>query len=119
MAEPDLGKIIELIMKNPELISQIKELSAKDSDESAAQPPSEEHEGTEILTEEISDSGESSQPTAYTATEGIPPNSADSGIRSRRNELLRALKPYVSNERGKAIESMMTIADILDMMRSK
>ena len=39
------------------------------------------------------------------------------GHRARRGELLRALKPYVSSERSKAIESMISITEILDMMR--
>ena len=44
----------------------------------------------------------------------MPPKS-----RSKRSELLDALKPYISNERKKAIESFVTIAEILEVMRAK
>lgn len=105
MAEPDVSKIIELIMKNPQLISEIKELADKDKQEvtavaKAEEPPDSPRESTQ---------------------EKEPKNTEEYGTgdigKKRRSELLRALKPYVSNERQKAIESMVSIADILDMMR--
>ena len=39
--------------------------------------------------------------------------------KKRRQDLLAALKPYISDERRKAVESFVTIAEILDMMREK
>ena len=115
MAEPDLGKIIELIMKNPELISKIREL-ADDGGESSVPIESADVtvEGEEMIAEQKS--GDAAEEVAALPKIEAP---NDTRERSRRNELLRALKPYVSSERGKAIESMMTIADILDLMRKK
>ena len=100
MSETDLSKIVGLIMENPKLIEEIKNLSSK-SDSS-------QKESTVESTPEIKKEDETeavSQPTENTA-------------RIRRRELLSALKPYVSEGRGKAIDSVMSIADILDMMRS-
>ena len=52
---------------------------------------------------------------------GVSERSIDTvGIaKTRRRELLSALKPYVSEKRAGAIDSIVTIADILDAMRSK
>ncbi len=97
MAETDISKIISLIMENPALIEEIKKLAARDTDE--------EDSSEEIIAEEKS--------AALTVEEQEPRRPV------RRTELLSALKPYISDERKAAIESFITIADILDMMRSK
>ncbi len=97
MAEVDISKVISVIMENPKLLDEIKSLAAN---EGASEPPT----------------AESSEPsevhTAYTAEP--PPQK-----RSKRTELLDALKPYISDERKKAIESFITIAEILEVMRGK
>ena len=117
MAEADLGKMIDLIMKNPDLIAQIKELSAKNTSEESDSPTEEASaaEKSEKDDEVIKSQSDESTVIAAPSTK----HTEISQSKARRNELLRALKPYVSGERGKAIESMMTIADILDMMRTK
>lgn len=103
MAETDLSKIVNLIMQNPELIEQIKKLSEGNEEESVEAPVTEERTAAPPPVEkEVSASTEI----------------RDDG-KIRRRELLSALKPYVSKERGRAIDSMMSIADVLDVMRSK
>jgi hypothetical protein len=105
MADNDLGKIVNLIMQNPELIEQIKRLGEKDADsENASEYVSVDKKGEPSVPREES--------VATVGTE-------KTGERSRRRELLCALKPYVSEQRGRAIDSMMSIADILDVMRTK
>lgn len=105
MAENDLGKIVNLIMQNPELIEQIKKLGEKG--ENTADVSTEDSIGNDgdvtDIKEELPASAKIDKPSE----------------RSRRRELLCALKPYVSEERSRAIDSMMSIADILDVMRSK
>ena len=104
MAENDLGKIVNLIMQNPELIEQIKKLGEKDNNDG----------GSASADESVNDVAEAEE------KEEIPTVAQTKQTeRSRRRELLCALKPYVSEERGRAIDSMMSIADILDVMRSK
>jgi len=104
MAETDLSKIVNLIMENPKLIEEIKNLGAKDSTSEieAVSEPAEEQPPAPVK-EDV--------PSSYEVNENVN--------RIRRKELLSALKPYVSEERSKAIDSMMSIADILDMMRTK
>lgn len=99
MAEPDLSRIVNLIMENPKLIEEIKNLGAKD--------------------EEAKEAEEAAPREEEKSAESVPTVSGESISRARRKDLLCALKPYVSEERGRAIDSMMSIADILDMMRSK
>ena len=103
MAETDLSKIVNLIMQNPELIEQIKKLSEGSEAQNVENPVTEETEATPPPVEkEVNTSAEIK----------------DNG-KIRRRELLSALKPYVSKERGRAIDSMISIADVLDVMRSK
>ena len=105
MAETDLSKIVNLIMENPKLIEEIKNLGAGESKT--------EEEAKSEESAEVKQAEEATSETAATVT------SNESTARIRRRELLSALKPYVSEGRGKAIDSMMSIADILDMMRTK
>lgn len=104
MAETDLSKIVNLIMENPKLIEEIKNLGAKEN--------ATESEGVSITPEEeVPPQKEAEAPASAELKENVN--------RLRRKDLLSALKPYVSEERSKAIDSMMSIADILDMMRTK
>lgn len=99
-SSPDLSRIINIIMENPRLIEEISAL-AKASDEggsaSVSEPPRE-----EVRAEPVA--AQKSEPRVGTG---------------RRGELLGALKPYLSPERAKAIDSMMTIAGILDAMKAR
>lgn len=106
-SSPDLSKIIGLIMENPKLIEEISALAKKSdikADESVVADESE-------VVESFAPKDEESTPT-YT------PEPRSLG-REKRSHLLGALKPYVSKERGRAIDSMISIADMLDMMRSR
>ena len=89
---PDLSRIISVIMENPSLIEEISALASK-----------------------------SSEPTQEATVEEAPamtePRAVD--IHSRRDQLLSAMKPYLSSERQKAIDSMITFAEILDAVRRK
>lgn len=104
MSETDLSKIVGLIMENPKLIEEIKNLSSKA--EGKEEVKLAEKEKTSEANTELEEAEATIAPIENTS-------------RIRRRELLSALKPYVSEERGKAIDSVMSIADILDVMRSK
>ena len=97
MAEADISKIIGLIMENPNLVEQIRALADK-TDKS-------ENENTDAVREKID------EPSIKASTVPQP--------KSKRRELLTALKPYLSDERSKAVDQMLSIGDILEMMRSK
>ena len=102
----DVGKIISLIMENPQLIEQISSLAKKQSNQENESNSDNAH--TETVTQK--------ETTAQASTATYQPTS---GPRGNRSQLLNALKPYVSSERAKAIDSMMSIADILDLMKSR
>ena len=97
----DLSKVIGLIMENPKLIEEIAGL-AKASSEPTPEPKSEETKP------QISEAIQTQSQPTYRHTD-----------KSSRAQLLGALKPFVSQERAKAIDSMITIADILDVMKTR
>lgn len=104
MAESDLSKIVNLIMENPALIEQIKQLGA--SSETANEAPAQ-----KTIPEPPEESGGTQ--------EGLATYQEKPQGNSKRRELLYAIKPYLSNERGKAIETILSIADIIDMMKTR
>lgn len=109
MAQPDLSKIVSIIMENPKLVEEIREMVSKSEESvSSAEESREEAEDTIVAkaTEVSSEATYKSAPQIISHT-------------SRRNELLRAMQPYVSKERSKAIESMITIADLLLAFRQE
>ncbi len=106
MAEHDLSGIINLIMENPELIEKIKSLADSSAEnEKKAIPKSESY-----IEEKL-------PPPSENATRVASSDVSDTKI--RRRELLRALKPYLSPERGEAIESMLRISDVLEIMKDR
>lgn len=96
MGEADLSKIVGLIMENPSLIAEIKALAEKEGGD-APKPD-----------------GPKEEPKAVIAS-----NETAAPPRSKRRELLSALKPYLSDERCKAVDQMISLGEILDMMRNK
>ena len=99
----DVGRVIGLIMENPEIIEQISSL-VKQKD---------------TPTETPSENTEPAVSKQASAEPQLQSNSPSGHTRGHRTQLLGALKPYVSEERARAIDSMISIADILDMMKAR
>lgn len=106
---PDLSKIVSLIMQNPTLISEISSLvkSASTEEEKKTEP-------TAIEQTEDKSSIEVAEEEAVTE-----PIAKQTVRRTRRKELLNAMKPYLSDNRRTAIDSMSSILDILDVMMKR
>ena len=104
---PDLSGIINLIMQNPSLIAEISALAKPKSD------PSPEPEITESTQQK-------EEPTVKEEPEEekIAVSSAPL-MRTHRHELLSAMKPYLSENRRSAIDSMASILDVIDVMIKK
>ena len=104
---PDLSGIINLIMQNPSLIAEISALAKPKSD------PSPEPEITESAQQK-------EEPTVKEepSEEKITVSSAPL-MRTHRHELLSAMKPYLSENRRSAIDSMASILDVIDVMIKK
>lgn len=100
---PDVSKVVRLIMENPSIIEEISALMKSDAKEEPQTSPAPEAEPTAIT--EV-------QSTTPVVTE---PKTLPHA--KNRSELLCAMKPYVSAERAKAIDSMISIMGILEMMR--
>ena len=94
---PDISKIISLIMENPQLVEQISSLAKSESTENK-------HE-------------ESAPEESVTASVSSQPIMDYDRKSSTRSQLLRAMKPYLSESRGRAIDSMLSISGILDAMK--
>ena len=101
----DLSKIVSLIMENPKLIEEISNL-AKGGTSSESEAPKA-VESTPVAVTPSDTPVVSSAPTAL------------GSVTSSRSRLLGALKPYVSAGRASAIDSMLSIADILEMMKAR
>ena len=102
----DLSKIIGLIMENPSLIEQISNLAKQSSRDQKSEDPHPVNQEVTIPKEDIELKAE-------------PTYSPVISQKNNRAQLLGALKPYVSNERAKAIDSMISIVNILDMMKAR
>ena len=94
---PDLSRIVNLIMQNPELIEQISALSK-------SEPRKENSE-------------EMTQDDLETVVNVDKAPKRD--MRIYRQELLSAMKPYLSENRRSALDSMSSILDIIDLMSRK
>jgi hypothetical protein len=101
---PDLSRLVQTIMENPELVESITKLMAND-EKPSEQTPTE----AEVKLPE---------PTVQKPPEA-PAMAEPQGKRERRTRLLSALKPYMSGERAKAIDSMLSIVDVLDIMKTR
>lgn len=100
---PDIARIISLIMENPKLIEEISKMTRDDSGGDAA--PQE-------AKPEASDHNNAIETVAT-----VTPITESRSRGRNRGELLCALKPYVSKERAQAIDSMLSIVEILDVMK--
>lgn len=100
----DLSKIVSLIMENPKLIEEISNLAKGSTTEPEAPKAV---ESTTVAATPSDTPIASSAPAALGA------------VTSSRSRLLGSLKPYVSAGRASAIDSMLSIADILEMMKAR
>ncbi|MBR2930688.1 MAG: hypothetical protein IKC32_05615 [Clostridia bacterium] len=96
----DIGSIVSMIMENPTLISEIKKMADNRSDSDGG-----------AVTEEVVAEAPSEERTE--------PAHSISSRRKNRITLANAMKPYLSEERARAIDAMISIADILDVTRGK
>ena len=100
---PDLSRIVGLIMENPKLIEEISSLVKQ---ESGVEPENE----AEVKSQEDQTVEKAEEVSVLTTN-------VDNSRKKNRSELLSAFKPYVSSERAKAIDSMISIANVLDAIR--
>lgn len=91
---PDLSKIVNMIMSNPELINEIKSMAEEKSEEPLAD----------------------AQPTIPESTAPVSQSLSKSEKRAR---LLSGLRPYLREDRQKTLDTMLTFANMLEAVRGK
>jgi hypothetical protein len=89
---PDLAKIVGLIMEHPEIVGQISALLSTDGASETAKDTAE-----------------------VNATPSVAAPKAER--RNDRARLLGAMKPYLSESRARAVDTMITVAEILESMK--
>ena len=97
---PDISRIVKLIMDNPALIEQIGAMMKSDGD--AKKKPETEENEIEATRDAV-------------ATPALP-SQEDRKAKNRR-DLLYALKPYLSEKRNSAIDSMLSVAEVFSMLK--
>jgi hypothetical protein len=94
---PDLSRIVNMIMENPSLVAQISAMANGASE-------NEQKEDKEVTSE---------------ASAPATPTAGGASKSTNRARLLGAMKPYLSKERGQAIDTMISIAEILELSRRR
>ena len=98
MAEAsDLGKMVSMIMENPSLMAELRRMAG----------------GVEAE----DNRKEEAAPVPVVATE--PPPARAEGKRERRHRLMGAIREYLSEPRAKAVDTMMSLFDIIDLVGGK
>ena len=120
--DSDVAKILQTLNENPALVGQIRALFENAQAETAAQ---ETPQAAAVSGE--SESGSSGRErndgtrVEKSAEKGIPVLRSLLGqerlIDDRREQLLRALKPYLSDARGGMIDTAITLGKMLDSVR--
>ena len=111
MATPDIARIVSLIMENPKLIEEISSLARAEE----ATPESQEAEAVKAVPESAKENQKADDAPVFSTVE----KTENGGDLKHRSRLLCALKPYVSRERAHAIDSMLSIVEILDLMKRR
>lgn len=102
----DISKIIGIIMENPDIIEKIKSIAEKN--DTAIASSKENTAAAPVIAESKTDTEEKkSSDSTYDKN----------AVKKRRHELLSALKPYVRSERAKAIDTMLSVIDVIDIMK--
>ena len=116
---PDLSGIVNLILSNPKLIEEIREMANRKNDTSdmtTAAPQTPDAPPAERAAESADDSAEKGDDGVSESTAVFAAGAK--AHRESRARLFSALKPYLSEERRRAVDSMQQIADLIDVFKS-
>ncbi len=111
----DLSKIIGVIMENPELIGKIRSLAQNTNEEKEEAEAVSAH--TDNADASIDDGAKKDAKEASVLLKNEHIGEQKSEKRKHR-ELLCALKPYVSKERAKTIDTFVSVIEIVGLMKS-
>ena len=109
---PDISKILGIIMENPDIIEKIKNM-AQSGEKNAETENRISDTVSAPEAETVSASAEAKEAAAEAAA--APRISS----KKRRHDLLTAIKPYVSAERSRAIDTMLSVVEVLEIMKAR
>ncbi len=98
---PDLSRIVNMILENPTLVEEISRM-AKGEMKSEPEPEAA--------------AAAAAQESVSTA---VDPSFVSGSRAEKRGMLISALKPYLSESRAKAIDSMVSVAQMLEIMKPR
>ena len=106
----DISRILGIIMENPEIIDKIRQMAQTDENsdsetETAASPAPTEAKLPENGAAETDSVKTSAAPKEYD--------------KKRRHDLLCAIKPYVSPQRSRAIDTMLSVVEVFEIMKAR
>ncbi len=99
---PDLSRIVNMILENPTLVEEISKMARS---EMQGEPEGETAAAAASAQESVS------------AAADYPPMAGSRA--EKRGMLISALKPYLSESRAKAIDSMVSVAQMLEIMKPR
>lgn len=102
---PDLSRIVSLIMQNPDLIRQIENLAKQNTEQAS-----------DVEAESTAVAAPINEPTAEAPAVSAPAMVRSADKREKRTHLLSALRPYVSEKRGKTIDTLIGAMDLWDLV---
>ena len=114
MSGIDISKVMGLIAEHPEIIASIQSIAenagmtentAAVNAEEKSTPKDAEMANTELFSEKED-----------TASASAMQKNAGFNREKKRHDLLCAIKPYVSQHRGAAIDTMLSIFDIINLL---
>lgn len=101
----DLSSVVGMIMQNPELIAKISELASSQKHNSQEEVSAPEAEPDYVKTVKEADATDAPQ--------------NDLTKRERRAGLISAMRPYLSDDRARTLDTMMTVLEMVDAVRRK
>ena len=127
----DFDEILKMITENPDVMSKISEISKGADSESLSDKL---NDVVNIISPLINEKKDDSKNTIISEKTNTPPSKInenapsinstpfDLGTRigekiNKNSKLLLALKPYLSKERGDALDSIIKMAQVADLMK--
>ncbi len=128
---PDLSTALEKILANPELISMVASTLGSNAPASKTSPPQEEAESEAPIPSSVEEKTESDTampvglsdrfsalaPLLSSLSSGGEKGGHSKGKEDHRACLLRALKPYLNPSRREAIDHMIRLSELSDLLK--
>ena len=110
----DISKLMSIIAEHPELVESIKSIAEGVGISDTPRDASAENSSADISQETVSDTP--LEPGTASEVSYTPPRANGFSHGKKRQNLLCAIKPYVSPSRAAAIDTMLSLFDIINLL---